>query len=123
MVAVELATRRVLWTTKELPGEPGAQEMLCFSPDGSTLFLVRNRLDGKSYESAGLMRLDVVTGQQRGEMMRGWGWFGVAPDGGTAATRRIENGELYIDIYDLPSGRRKACWPAGRQGPNWELLL
>ena len=123
MVAVDVTTGRVLWTTKELPGEPGTQEMLCFSPDGSTLFLDRNRLDGKSYESAGLMRLDVVTGQQRGETMRGWGWIAVAPDGETAATRRIENGELYIEIYDMPSGRRKACWPAGRQGPNWELFF
>ncbi len=42
----------------------------------------------------------------------------VAPDGRTVATGRIENGELYIDMLDLPSGRRKGFWRAGA----WALL-
>ena len=37
----------------------------------------------------------------------------VAPDGRTVATGRIENGEAYIDVLDLPSGRRTASWRAG----------
>ena len=60
-----------------------------------------------------LMRLDAVTGQQRGEPMRGGDGCAVAPDGGTVATDRLENGEAYIDVLELPSGRRKASWRAG----------
>src|SRR5262249_25756133 len=69
MVAVDLASGRLLWTTADLPGEPG--NWIQFSPDGSTLFVDRD------YGSSrfGLIRLDVVTGQERGEPMRGWGWM------------------------------------------------
>ena len=42
----------------------------------------------------------------------------VAPDGGKVATGRLENGEAYVDVYDLPSGRRKASWRTGRQAPQ-----
>ena len=103
------------------PESPGEERSASVPTDPR--FLVRDRVDGKSYESVGLMRLDVVTGQQRGETMRGWGWIAVAPDGRTAATRRLENGEVYIDIYDLPSGRRKASWRAGRQGRHLAITL
>ena len=64
----------------------------------------------------GLIRLDVVTGQQRGEPMRGWASIAVAPDGRTAATGRLEKGEVHIDVLDLPSGRQIASWRASRQG-------
>ena len=40
MVAVDLATGRVLWTTADLPGEPG--RAIHFSPDGSTLLADRD---------------------------------------------------------------------------------
>ena len=101
-MAVDLATGRVLWTTADLPGEPG--RAIHFSPDGSTLSC--GSRDYETQAEYGLIRLDVVTGQQRGEPMRGRGWMAVAPDGRTVATGRLENGEAYIDVYDLPSGRR-----------------
>ena len=41
----------------------------------------------------------------------------VAPDGGKVATGRLENGEAYVDVYDLPSGRRQASWRTGMQAP------
>jgi WD40 repeat protein/tRNA A-37 threonylcarbamoyl transferase component Bud32/tetratricopeptide (TPR) repeat protein len=118
ILAIDLVTGRAPWTSSELPGDERGD--LAFSLDGSTVLV--NRYDSKS-RNMWLLRLDVGTGQQRGEPMRGWAWIAVAPDGRTVATRRLENGEVYIDLYDLPSGRRTACWPAGRQGPNWELLF
>ena len=45
----------------------------------------------------------------------GAGWP-VAPDGSKVATGRIENGEAYIDVHDLPSGRRTASWQATQAG-------
>ena len=112
MVAVDLPTRRVLWRTADLPAEPG--RAIHFSPDGSTLFADRD-YGSNSY---GLIRLDVGAGRQRGEPMRGQGWMAVAPDGGKFATGRLENGEAYVDVYDLPSGRRQASWRTGLQAPG-----
>ncbi len=112
MVAVDLATGRVLWTTADLPGEPARFRPIHFSPDGSTLLTERDYGSSR----VGLIRLDVVTGQQRGEPMRGWGCIAVAPDGRTAATGRLEKGEVHIDVLDLPSGRQIASWRASRQG-------
>jgi len=112
MVAVDLATGRVLWTTADLPGEPARYGTIHFSPDGSTLLTERDYGSNRF----GLIRLDVVTGQQRGEPMRGWGSIAVAPDGRTAATGRLEKGEVHIDVLDLPSGRQIASWRASRQG-------
>ncbi len=112
MVAVDLATGRVLWTTADLPGEPAAYSTIRFSPDGSTLLTER----GYGSSRFGLIRLDVATGQQRGEPMRGWASIAVAPDGRTTATGRLEKGQVHIDVLDLPSGRQIASWPASRQG-------
>ena len=42
MVAVDLATGRVLWTTADLPGEPPRYSTIHFSPDGSTLLTDRD---------------------------------------------------------------------------------
>ena len=54
--------------------------------------------------------------------MRGWAWIAVAPDGRTAATGRLERGEVHIDVLDLPSGRQIASWRASRQGLSWLLF-
>src|SRR5262249_21932706 len=40
-------------------------------------------------------------------------WTAVARDGKLAAVGRTENGEAYIDLLELPSGRRTASWRAG----------
>jgi WD40 repeat protein/tetratricopeptide (TPR) repeat protein len=108
MVAIELDTRRVLWSTPPLPGQFVGQ--IDFSADGSTVFAQRYDDAGKN---ACLLRLNVLTGKECAEPMRGWGRFGVAPGGKLAAGGRTENGETYIDLIDLPSGRRKASWRAG----------
>ena len=95
MVAVDLATGRVLWTTADLPGEPGR----CDSLQSRRVHASCGpRLRVKLTKFGLDIRLDVVTGQQRGEPMRGWGWMAVAPDGRTVATGRLENGEAYIDV-------------------------
>jgi WD40 repeat protein/tetratricopeptide (TPR) repeat protein len=107
MVAIELAIGRVLWTTPPLPGKGHWESGIDFSADGSTVLALRR--DGEDRLSC---RLDVLTGRERGEPMRGRGWMAVAPDGRLAASGRTENGEAYIDLVDLPSGRRTASWPA-----------
>src|SRR2546426_1072948 len=45
--------------------------------------------------------------------MRGRGSIAVAPGGKLVAVGRTENGEAYIDLLDLPSGRRTASLRAG----------
>ena len=108
MEAIDLSTGRVLWTTPQLPGGDLGHRVE-FTPDGSTV--LATALDGS--RSAWLFQLDALTGQQRGETVRGWGSTAVAPDGKTVATGRLQNDELYIDVLDLPSGRRKSSWRAG----------
>ena len=108
MAAIDLSTEKVLWTTSRLPGEWG--ENIDFSPDGSTVFASRHEKPGGTW----LLQLDVATGQQRGEPIRGRGKLGVAPDGKSVTTFHIENGEAHIDVYGLPSGRLTFSWPAGK---------
>ncbi len=110
LVAVDLATGRVRWTSSELPGDWSGG--FAFSPDGSTVLAPR----GDDQHNWWLFRLDLATGRPRGEPVRGRAGMAVAPDGGTAATGRFENEELFIDLLDLPSGRRRASWRAGGQG-------
>ena len=64
MVAIDLNTRRVLWTSPTLTGENAIG--IVFSADGSTVHAVRQ---GRRYTGMWLLQLDVVTGQQRGELM------------------------------------------------------
>jgi eukaryotic-like serine/threonine-protein kinase len=106
IVAVDLATGRVLWTTPRLPGDQGNK--IGFSPDGTTVLADR-------YDRSGgwLVRLDVVSGQPCGEPIRGPGWMAFTADHRLAATGRVENGEAYIDLFELPTGRRTASWRAG----------
>ena len=116
MVAIDLATGRVLWTTADLPGEyRGGDSLQSRRFHGSC---------DRDYGSDGtwLLRLDAATGQQRGEPMRGQGCMAVAPDGRTVATGRIENGEAYIDVLDLPSGRRTGIL-ASRRGKQPDLVF
>jgi serine/threonine protein kinase/WD40 repeat protein/Flp pilus assembly protein TadD len=110
MVALDVATGQVLWTTGHLLGDWG--ESIDFSRDGSTVLALRRDKPGKG--NAWLLQIDVATGRQHGEPIRG-GWpMAVAPDGKAFATFHIENSEAYIDVHDLPSGRRKSSWPAGK---------
>ena len=110
LVAIELATGRVLWTTEPLPGRGG--DLIDFSTDGSTVFAIC--YDDKSAD-AWLVRLDGATGQQRGEPLRGWGRMAVSPGGSLVAAGRTEKGETYIDLVDMASGRRTASWRAGNK--------
>ena len=109
-MAIDLDTGRVRWKSSELPGDWRGD--LSFSLDGSTVLAKRS--DSKS-RNVWLSRLDVVTGERRGEPMGGWSWMAVAPDGRTAVTGRFENREVYVDVFDLPKGQRTASWLAGRQ--------
>jgi WD40 repeat protein/Flp pilus assembly protein TadD len=109
MVALDMATRQILWTSPRLPGELG--EKIDFSPDGSTVFASRQDKSGDAW----WLPLDVVTGRRHGEPIRGRGKMAVAPDGKTVASFHIENGKAYIDAYELPTGRRTGSWPAGGQ--------
>ena len=109
MLAVDLATGGVLWTTPKLPGTWG--RMIDFSPDGTTVLADRYDKTGDAW----IVQLDVFSGQSRGEPMRGRGSVAVAPDHKWVATGRVENGEASIDLLELPSGRRTASWRAGGQ--------
>jgi WD40 repeat protein/serine/threonine protein kinase/tetratricopeptide (TPR) repeat protein len=115
LVAIDLATGRVLWTTLPLSGQWGG--VIDFTPDGSTV--LAQRVDNAG--SAWLYRLNVLTGKERGEPMRGRGLIAEAPGGKLAAAGRTENGEVYIDLVDLPSGRRTASWRA--DAPTLNQLL
>jgi WD40 repeat protein/tetratricopeptide (TPR) repeat protein len=106
LVAIELATERVLWTSTALPGPHGG--WIDFSGDGSMVLALRG--DGAR---PWLCQLNVLTGKECAEPMGGGGTFGVAPGGKLAAVGRSENSETNIDLIDLPSGRRTASWPAG----------
>ena len=106
MVAIDLNTRRVLWTSPALTGEHGLE--IAFSADSSTVLATRQR--PRLSNSEWHLRLDAVTGQQRGEPMSVPGIQAVAPDATRLAVERIENGVTYIDVLDLPSRRRKASW-------------
>jgi WD40 repeat protein/tetratricopeptide (TPR) repeat protein len=108
LVAIELATREKLWTTPRLPGQ-GGTSTIAFTPDGSTVLAVRLGDGGSQWLCC---RLNILTGAEREEPIRGWGGFAVAPGGKLAATGRTENGEAYIDLIDLPSGRRTPSWRA-----------
>jgi serine/threonine protein kinase/WD40 repeat protein/tetratricopeptide (TPR) repeat protein len=117
-VAVDLVTGRSLWTTARLSGDFGNRRpaRIGFSRDGST---VHSFLTGSG--AAGFLPLDAATGGQRTEPLRGWHRTAVAPDGKTLATGRFENGELNVDVLDLPSGRCTASWRASL--PNLVNLL
>jgi WD40 repeat protein len=115
IVAIELASGRVLWTTQPLPG--ALPDRIGFSADGSMVLALR--WDGSG--NAWLYRLNVLTGKECAELLRGWGRIAVAPRGELAAVGRTEKGEAYIDLVDLPSGQRTASWPVG--GPRLSVLV
>jgi len=106
VVAIDLIAKRVLWTTPSPPAEHGSR--IEFSPDPSTVLVTCC----DSGASCWLSRLDAPTDRQRGEPIRGGVWMAIAPDGRTAVAQRVEDGKAYIDVLDLPSGRRTASWQA-----------
>jgi hypothetical protein len=112
VVALDVATGQILWTTPRLPGEWG--QRIDFSRDGSTIFVTR--LDDARGRAgvAGLLQLDAATGRQRGEPIRGRWPMVVAPDGKMLATVRVKDGQAYIDVHDLPAGRRTFSCPTGK---------
>jgi WD40 repeat protein len=108
LVALELATKRVLWTSPPLPEQfPGELQV---SADGSTILVLRHPNAGGS---TWLFRLNALTGQECAEPIRAQEYIAVAPGGHLAAAGRTEKGEATIDLLDLPSGRRIASWQAG----------
>jgi WD40 repeat protein/tetratricopeptide (TPR) repeat protein len=109
MVGIDLPTERG-WTTPPLPGQ--FPDRINFTSDGSAVLALR-REPGYGTGSAWLCRLDVLTGKEIEEPIRGQGAIAVAPGGKRAAAGRIENGEAYIDLLDLPSRQRTASWRAG----------
>ncbi len=106
VVAIDLNTGRVLWTTSQPLGEHGQWTEV--SPDGSTAFVTYS----DNAASWWLSRLDVSTGRLRGEPIQSSGSAAAATDGGIVAIHRVENGKSFIDVLDVASGRRTACWPA-----------
>jgi hypothetical protein len=110
LVAIDLATERMLWpqgTSRPLPGQWGSA--IDFTPNGSTVLAERGADRGDDAGSAWLCRLNVLTGKERGEPLRGWGTIAVAPGGQLAAVGgRTKIGEAYIDLVDLPSGQPTA---------------
>src|SRR5262249_41777030 len=114
LVAIDLATERVLWKTPPLPKQWTGT--IDFTPEGSTV--LAQRTDGAG--SAWLYRLNVLT-EEWEELIRGRGWIAVAPSGKLAATGRTENGQAYIELVELPSGRHTASLRAG--APALEQLL
>ncbi len=116
MVAIDLVTGRLLWTTPPLPGN--LVHRVDLSHDGSTVSAERRDASSNSW----LVQLDAVTGQPRQKPMKGWSSVAIAPDGRTAVTGRFEKGEVHIDVHELPSGRRARSWATGRQR-LYELLF
>ena len=112
LAAIDLVTRRVLWTSGHLPGDGDYGERIAFSPDGYTVLV--SRYD-RSYR-AWFLRLDAATGRQLGEPIDARDALAIAADGTSVAGVRIKTGEAYIDVYELPSGRRTSSWPVG--GPR-----
>jgi serine/threonine protein kinase len=107
VLAIELATERVLWSRTELPGE-NAQH-IDLSSDGSTVLAHRASSDGEGL----LFRLDAATGRPRGEPLVLSGLGVVAPGGSAGAFLRAENGEEQVELRELPSGRRLVSWRTG----------
>jgi serine/threonine protein kinase/WD40 repeat protein/tetratricopeptide (TPR) repeat protein len=125
VVAIDLLTRRAIWKTPQLPGAHGYGE-ITFCSDARTLFVTC----WETRDRGSIRRLDASTGKQLGEPVAGTGWATAAPDGTSVATRRVENGKAYIDVFDVPSGRRSASWQtAGSQlysllfGPDGRSLF
>jgi serine/threonine protein kinase/WD40 repeat protein len=109
--AIEIATRRVLWTTPRLPGEWG--ESIDFSPDGSTIIAARQEKQGHR-SNTWFLQFEADTGRPRGEPRRySWPMF-VARDGKTFCTWHIAEGQAFVDLHELASGRRVASWPTGK---------
>jgi hypothetical protein len=111
MVAIELDTMRVLWSTPPLRGQWAGP--INFDADASIFSALRSDHAGNDLKNVWLLRLNAGTGKECAEPLCGSGDFAVAPGGKLAATGRTEKGEIYIDLLELPSGRRTASLPVG----------
>jgi hypothetical protein len=100
MVAVDLQSRRVLWTTPRLPGDRG--ESIKLSPDGRTVFASRHAMYG--INASWVLQLGVDTGQAIAEPIVGRGKMAVAADGRSVAFFEIIDGVAFLLVHELPSG-------------------
>ena len=83
LVAIDLVSGRVLWTTTEPPRRDHSWDSIAFSPDGSTVLALRHDGAGRAW----LLRFDAATGQQRGDRILSLNpRAGIAPDGRMVAT-------------------------------------
>ena len=106
VIAIDLVTERVLWTSPQLSGE--FWETLEFSSDSGTILVTCS----EGSQRVSLWRLDASTGRQLGEPIRSRGWAAFAPEGRTVAIRRVEHGKAYIDVLDMHSLERLTSWQA-----------
>ena len=121
VAAFDLETKQALWTSPELPGEPGVE--VRYKADGASLYVERSSGSATDYYSGfpgkSIIALDPSTGRPRGEPIHGRGWIALAPGESHAATGRVLNDELHIDLLELPSGRRTSSWRAEGNGLSW----
>jgi serine/threonine protein kinase/WD40 repeat protein/tetratricopeptide (TPR) repeat protein len=106
VLAIELATERVLWRTTALPG--ASRFGIDPSPDGSAVLAHRSAKDPRR---DWLIRLDAATGRPLGEPLELPGLAAVAPDGRTAAVIGAGDDPPRIALHEVPSGRRIVSWP------------
>ncbi len=109
VVAVDVGTGGILWKSRAMPGAFSPRSSL--SDDGATVLCESNDKSMNWW----LFRLDAKTGEQIGEALRGRRSVTMSPDGRMAAAGREENGEDYIDVRELPTGRLAASWRLERQ--------
>jgi serine/threonine protein kinase/WD40 repeat protein/tetratricopeptide (TPR) repeat protein len=112
LLAIDVATRQMLWTVPRLPGQWG--ERIDFSRDGSTVFVTRLDNARGNRGGARLLQFDGATGRQLGEPFRGRWPMMVTPGGKLLATVHVKDGQGYIDLHELPADRRKFSWPTGK---------
>ena len=105
VLAIEIATKRVIWRAESLPGEEPHD--IATSSDGSTLLVHRH---GGNPRMDWLSRLDAATGLPSGSPREVPGLGTVSRDEKTAAFSRVENGEQRIELQELTSGRQIISW-------------
>ena len=118
-MAVDLATGRVLWTTADLPGEPGRairlQSRRFHASCGPRL-----RVNDRCVVNSTGRRSQASSAESRCEAGDGWLLLPTAERPRPAVSRMARR---TLMCYDLPSGRRMASWRAGRQGPQLATSL
>ena len=105
VLAIEVATKRVLWRAESLPGELAFD--IATSSDGSTVLVHRH---GGNPRTDWLSRLDAATGLPSGAPRELPGLGALSRDGKTAAFTRVENAEQRVELQELSSGRKFISW-------------